>query len=136
MNELSEAEPQLVSRFSRRAIFNSALRSVVWLLVLVGGFLIVIPEFKNILEEFGVELPVLSQFAISLSDKANKFSFAFVSLVILVLMIAELGLLSIPRGAIRRNLNKLSWLVLLIAIILFAVTVGIPLISNVAGLSA
>jgi hypothetical protein len=57
----------------------------------------------------------------------------FVPLVILALIIAELGLLSIPRGTIRRNLNKLAWLVLLIAIIHFAVSVGIPLIAMITG---
>lgn len=135
MNEPSEEGPQLASRFSTRAVLNSGLRSVVWLLVLVGGFLFFIPELANASEEFGVMLPVLSQLAISLSHKAIKLSFVFVPLVILVSVIQELGLLSIPRGTIRGNLNKLAWLVLLIAIILFAVAVGMPLISVMKGLS-
>lgn len=134
MNELSEKGPQLASQFSTRACLNSGLRSVVWLLVLVGGFLFFVPEFKNMSEEFGVELPVLSQFVVNLSNKAIKFSFVFVPLVILVLLIAELGILLIPRGTIRGNLNKLAWLILLIAIILFAVTVVMPLISMMEGL--
>ena len=87
------------------------------------------------IEEFGVDLPVLSQLVISLSDKAFKLSFVFIPFVILISIMVELGLLSIPRGAIRRILNKLSWLVLFLAIILLAVALGIPLIQIMEGLT-
>lgn len=136
MNELSKEEPQQASRFSRRALLNSGLRIVVWLFVLVGGFLFVIPKFKEMFEDFGIELPVLSQLVITLSDKAIKLSLVFLPFVILVSITAELGLLSIPRGAIRRILNKLAWLVLLLAIILLAVVLGMPLIAIMEGLMA
>ena len=135
MNEFSKEEPQHASRFSTRAFLNSGLRIVVWLLVLVGGFLFVIPKFKEMFEEFGIELPVLCQWLISLSDKAIKLFFVFLPFVIMVIIIAELGLLSIPRGAIRRILNKLAWLVLLLAIILLAVAFCIPLIQIMEGLT-
>jgi type II secretory pathway component PulF len=109
MNEISNQEPQPASRFSTRALLNSGLRSFVWLLVLVGGFLFLIPEWQTTFEEFGIELPVLSQLVVSLSDKAIKISFVFLPVVILLTIIAELGLLSIPRGANRKTLNKLAF---------------------------
>jgi hypothetical protein len=135
MNEFSKEEPQLASRFSTRALLNAALRIVVWLFVLVGGLLFLIPEFKKMFEEFGIALPVLSQWVISLSDKAIKLSFVFLPFVFLAIIMAELGLLSIPRGAIRGILNKLAWLVLLLAIILLAVAFCIPLIQIMEGLT-
>lgn len=135
MNEFSNEEPQHASRFSTRALFNSGLRIVVWLLVLVGGFLFFIPEFEKMFEEFGIELPGLSQLVISLSDKAIKLSFVFLPFVILISIMAELGLLAIPRGAIRRIFNRLAWLVLLLAIILFAIAMGLPLIQIMEGLT-
>jgi hypothetical protein len=129
MNEISNEVPQYASRFSSRALLNSGLRIFVWFLVVVGGLHFLVPGLQKTFEEFGIELPVLSQLLMSLSDQAIKLSFVFLPVVILVSIMAELGLLSIPRGAVRKTLNKLAWLVLLLAIILFAVALGIPLIQ-------
>jgi hypothetical protein len=70
-----------------------------------------------------------------LSDRAIKLSVVFLPAVILLSIIAELGLLSVPRGAIRDILNKLAWLVLLLAFILFAIALGIPLFQIMEGVA-
>lgn len=128
---LQEERPELKpdSRFSTKALLNSVLRIFVGLLVFVGGFLFLIPELQLTFEEFGVDLPLLSQMVMSLSERAISISFVFLPVVIVLLIVAEIGLLSIPNEAIRKILNILAWLVLFVAIILFALALGIPLIQ-------
>lgn len=126
---------QLATAPSRREIVISRVRIGAWLLVLLGGFLIAIPECKEMYEEFEVNLPTSTELAIFVSNFVIRFSVVFVPVVVLTVIALEQGLLSVPRESTRRTLGILNWFFLIVVLIALVVIVSWPSIGIVQGLS-
>lgn len=122
------------NRFSIGAFVNAALRLAVWFMLLVVGLMFVTPEMMNMFEEFGIELPGLTQFVIAMSDRMIKFWFVVLPGAAFMAMGAEAILFFLPQGSNRRILNWIYWLVVVVIVGFFLAAIVIPLITISVGL--
>lgn len=134
IHDSSEPGPPPASQFSRKALLNSGLRSLLTLSICVGLPLLT-RLFKVMFEEYEIELPAMTQVVITISDRAHLLFFLFIPFVILASITVELGILAMPRGTSRTILNLFTWFVLVMAIITYGLAMGLPLITDMAGLA-
>jgi hypothetical protein len=117
------------------AIFNSVLRAILWLGLVVVGFIFVLPNFSVMFEEFGIELPHVTRFFFMLSDLAIRWMFIVLPAALLLFLGVEFAFLKSEKSRLRTILGVLWWLALLLSIGLVVVSVMSPLIAISSGLA-
>ena len=119
-------------------IMNNALRGALAFLCfgVAPICLAQILNLKALFEEFGVELPVLTQWVIQFSDLASSFSFLFLPLAFVVFAGIEFGIYSIPSSFWKTLVNIVYWLALVLVIGFVGFSLVMPLIATVSGLTA
>ena len=135
MKTLSKTQPDLEPRFSSWALVNSLLRCLVWLAFLFLVPWVLIPELGKLFEEFGIELPGIAKLGFALADKVHKLWFIAIPLLFAMAVGQEVLLLSLPPGKNRTTLNVIAWFVFLVAIVVFVLGFGMPLVSLWSGLT-
>jgi type II secretory pathway component PulF len=117
------------------AIFNSVLRAILWLGLVVVGFIFVLPNFSVMFEEFGIELPHVTRFFFMLSDLAIRWMVLVLPAALLLFLGVEFAFLKSEKSRLRTILGVLWWLALLLSIGLVVVSVMSPLIAISSGLA-
>ena len=85
----------------------------------------VAPGFKDMFEEFGIDLPLVSQYVVHFSNLAVSLSFAFIPLCILAFTSIEFGLI-----------NIVYWLILILIVGLGCYGVWLAFLSITTGLTS
>ena len=96
----------------------------------------ILPNFTAMFSEFGIELPLLTQWVIHLSNFARRFFWLFGPFAFAVIVGIEVGIYFISSRRWKTLVNIVYWLALLIAIGLIGTSLLIPYSSIVTGLAA
>ena len=95
----------------------------------------VAPGFKDMFEEFGIDLPLVSQYVVHFSNLAVSLSFAFIPLCILAFTSIEFGLFNLPRSRSKTLINIVYWLILILIVGLVCYNAGLGFLSITTGLT-
>ena len=117
-------------------IFHSTFRGVLAFLCFGIGPIFVVPVFKHWFEEFGIELPSITEWVIQRSQKAIQRVVLFLPLAPMVFTGAELSILTIRSSLWKRRANIVYWLILAFAISFMCLSLAIPCYSILEGLNA
>ena len=95
----------------------------------------VAPGFKDMFEEFGIDLPLVSQYVVHFSNLAVSLSFAFIALCILAFTSIEVGLFNLPRSRSKTLINIVYWLILILIVGLVCYSAGLGFLALIPGLT-
>ena len=96
----------------------------------------IVPGFKDMFEEFGVQLPLVLQYVVHFSNLAVSLSLAFLPLCILVFTSIEFGLFNLPRSRSKTLINIVYWLILILIVGLGCYGVWLAFLSITTGLTS
>ena len=94
------------------------------------------PVCLEIYEEFGIDLPKVSQLFLAWSDMLIKTMILLVPPIVATLLSIEFGLYYLSPEKGKRPLSLLWWLILISALIFVLVAILLPLAPIVTSLSA
>ena len=77
---------------------------------------LIVPQFKDLFQEFGIDLPLVLQYVVQFSNLAASFWYAFLPLSLLVFASIEFGLFNLSRSRSKTLTNVLYWLILILVI--------------------
>ena len=118
--------------------------SIVWHIIrfAFGFFLFVVvpfsvaPEFSDMFEEFGIELPVITRSFMTISDMVCKWFIIFVPQIFIFLLCVEIGLYLLPKENGKRLYGSLWWLCLILVLVFYVIAISIPVMAIISGLNA
>ena len=73
----------------------------------------IVPGFKEGCEEFGIELPLVSQYVVRFSNLVEGLSYVYLPLCVLAFASIEFGLFNLPGSRSKTLINVVYWLCLL-----------------------
>ena len=124
-----EAKQKTHTDFKKNAaeVSHNAFRGVFAFLAigLIPAF--IIPALTELFEEFGVELPTVTQFVIQYSHVVRQYSFVVLPIMFVLLAGIEFGFFAIPSGKLKTIGNLAYWLFLILVIGLAFTSLMIPL---------
>ena len=124
------------ARISVTSVANAILRLIGWFGFLVVGLIFVAPQMTVMFQEFGIELSVLTQFVIAVSERMLVLWIIFLPVAAILTLGAEALLLFLPVGSNRRILNRIYWVVFLIIVGIFVFALAQPTIAISVGLAS
>ena len=95
----------------------------------------IVPGFKDMFEEFGVQLSLVLQYVVHFSNLAVSLSLAFLPLCILVFTSIEFGLFNLPSSRSKTLINVVYWLILILIVGLACYSTGLTILSITPGLT-
>ena len=95
----------------------------------------IVPEFKDMFEEFGIDLPLVTQYVVQLCNLATRFSYVFLPLSFLAFASIEFGLFNLPRSRSKTLINIVYWLILVLIVGLVCYSAGLGFLSITTGLT-
>ena len=95
----------------------------------------IVPGFKDMFEEFGVQLPLVLQYVVHFSNLAVSLSLAFLPLCILAFASIEFGLFNLSSSRSKILINVLYWLILILTVVLACYGIGLAFLSIITGLT-
>ena len=117
-------------------IVNNVLRGIVAFLCFGFAPVFILPKLQTLFEEFGLELPTITQLILQLSHLASTTAILFLPFTLGFLAAVEIGLYSIPSGKWKTLLNIAYWLALILVIGLAFFSLMISYNQIIRGLSA
>ena len=69
------------------------IRLMLWMVILICVPLVLTPQYAQLVEEYGLDLPWLTELLISLSDSARRYGFLYFPLAAVGVLVWELVLL-------------------------------------------
>ena len=115
-------------------ILHSVFRGLFAFFCFGIGPIFIVPVFKRWFEEFGIELPSITEWVIQLSGQAIQLVVLYLPLAIGVFAGAELSILTIRSSGWKRRANIVYWLILAFAIGFMCLSLAIPCYSIIEGL--
>lgn len=134
-NQNEQITPRIRTRNKRRAIVSAVSRLVFWFVLLFVVPFVLLPQQKELYEEFGISLPANTQYTLAIGDRIMKYSLIY-CLVVAQLIVAWQGALILLRPRrFGRILVAIDWLLILgISLFLIAAFV-MPMLTIVYGLT-
>ena len=133
--ESVEAVQQISPKYwTGRRIAGVVTRFAIFLLIVVFRHFVV-AEFKKMFEEFGIELPYISQLAIMYSDRFFRIWFLWIPILFLLYAGFEICL-AFAGKVLRRILSTLFWLWAFLMFVYFVIAMSLPMIPIIEGLTA
>ena len=134
------ADPALISEQKTNVrileIANNTFRGIVAFLCFGFAPVFILPKLQTLFEEFGLELPTITQLILQFSHLASTTAILFLPFILGFLAAVEIGLYSIPSGKWKTLLNIVYWLALILVISLAFSSLMIPYNQIIRGLSA
>ena len=96
----------------------------------------VAPGFKDMFEEFGIDLPLVSQYVVHFSNLVVSLSYVYLPLCVLAFASIEFDLFNLPSSRSKTLINDVYWLVLVLIVGLACYGVWLTLLSITTGLTA
>ena len=96
----------------------------------------VAPGFKDMFEEFGIDLPLVSQYVVHFSNLVVSLSYVYLPLCVLAFASIEFDLFNLPSSRSKALINVVYWLVLVLIVGLACYGVWLTLLSITTGLTA
>jgi len=118
-----------------RSLISTTVRFIWWLALMILAPFFILPEFKELFDEFGITLPVMTQLTIAVGDYILRY-FILYAIVIVPAVIAWQVLLIVFKQS--RNVSKLivvDWILLSIVTLFLVIALGLPIITIVAGIT-
>ena len=128
--ELAETQ-----KFSRLA-FWSIVRSGLWLVILILSPLIFAPYFTSVFEEFGIDLPTITEIAVSLGFRALRYNILYVVAATFMLSLWQLTLIMCHT---KRNIAfpvYVDWFLIFAGFLFWLVAFSIPIFEIIKGLKS
>ena len=119
-----------------RPIISTVLRIIWWLGLTIIVPFFVIPNFKELFDEYGISLPAMSQFVIAMGDTITKYFIVYAIAAVPAVVAWPALLLLFRKGRVVSKLIIADWLLLLSISLFLIVALGLPLISIAAGITA
>ena len=94
----------------------------------------IVPALTDMFEEFGIELPLMTQLVIQYSNRVGIFALLFLPFALGIFAGIELVISFIPAGTSKKLINIVYWLALILAIGFAVLSMAIPLFSIATGL--
>ena len=95
----------------------------------------IVPEFKDMFEEFGIDLPLVTQNVFQFCNLATRFSYVFLPLSFLAFASIEFGLFNLSSSRSKILINVLYWLILILTVVLACYGIGLAFLSIITGLT-
>lgn len=76
----------------------------------------IMPEFAAMYEEFGMEVPLMTQYVVRFSELAASLSYVFLPLCFFIFASVEICLFKLPKGRLKTLLNAVYWLSLILVV--------------------
>ncbi|MFK7768072.1 MAG: hypothetical protein AB8B55_12685 [Mariniblastus sp.] len=112
----SSTEPVSAERLPNNSLANHISR-VLFVFFFFGLFPVFIaPNFMAMFDEFGVELPVVLQWAFTYCELFNQYAFIGLPAILLGSIALEVLLRKFTAGRTRATLNLLLWLLLITSV--------------------
>ena len=115
-------------------LVSIVIRSLTWIALLVLVPFLLLPHCLRMFEEFGIELPKLTQLTFAVSDIILKIGFVYVIVAIPVIVAWQL-VLFFANGTRGSKLVVVDWILISIATVILVISVGIPIAAIVSGLT-
>ena len=96
----------------------------------------IVPGFKDMFEEFGIDLSLVSQYVVRFSNLVVSLSYVYLPLCVLAFASIEFGLFNLPSSRSKALINVVYWLVLVLIVGLACYGVWLTLLSITTGLTA
>lgn len=122
------------SMVSVAAILWHAIRLAFACTIFIVAPIFIAPVCCEIFEEFGIELPKISQLFLAWSDKLFKTMILSMPSIVAILLAIEIGLFHLPAENGKRLLSSLWWLLLVFALVFILVAILNPLLVVAASL--
>ena len=95
----------------------------------------IVPGFKEGCEEFGIDLPLVSQYVVRFSNLVVSLSYVYLPLCVLAFASIEFGLFNLPSSRSKTLISVVYWLVLILIVGLVCYSAGLTLLSITTGLT-
>ena len=116
------------------AFANAIIRFIAFAVLVVGGFCFASAEFKTMFEEYGINLPRMTELFFSLTRPVRNNWFIAAPLLLALWLLLEFAVFSIPRDKGRRVVNIGVWLLLILFILFTTAVLAMPYIALRNGL--
>ena len=116
-------------------LVSIVIRSLFWIALLVLVPFLLLPHCLRMFEEFGIELPKLTQLTFAVSDIILKIGFVYVIVAIPVIVAWQLVLFFANGTRIGSKLVVVDWILISIATVVLVISLGIPIAAIVSGLT-
>jgi hypothetical protein len=117
------------------AIANHLARFSLAACILILVPLLFVPRFSDLFEEFGIELPLVTQLLIAISKQINMFALIYVPLAIVSLLVIETLMFLMPKSFYRTLVSLAIWLLLLTILIVGSLALLLPIRAISSGLA-
>ena len=116
-------------QFTPGSIAYIVMHVVVWLTLLVAIPLFVVPEFREMFEEFEIALPVLSEIVVGWSGRTVKQWFIWVPVIFMISIGSGTAMLLMRKSKLRKALKFANLGLMLSVALLLALAIGIPFVA-------
>ena len=116
-------------------LFSIVIRSLIWITLLVLVPFLLLPRCLRMFEEFGLALPKLTQLTFVVGDIIFSVGFFYVIVAIPAIVAWQLVLLFLNGRRIGSKLVVVDWILISIATVMLAISLGMPIAAIVSGLN-
>ena len=95
----------------------------------------IVPGFKDMFEEFGIDLTLVSQYVVRFSNLVVSLSYVYLPLCVLAFASIEFGLFNLPSSRSKTLINVVYWLILILIVGLACYSTGLTILSITTGLT-
>ena len=138
--EMNDENKSAIQQCSNDAVSFGFLVSIIirsssWIALLILVPFLLLPRCLRMFEEFGTAIPMPTQWTLSVGDIILKFGFGYVIVAIPAIVVWQLILFFVNERRIGSKLVAVDWILISVAALFLAVSLGMPITAILSGMN-
>ena len=134
MHDDRNSQPEKTSA-TIRSITSTTVRFIWWLTLMILVPFFILPEFKQLFDEYGITIPEMTELTIAVCDYILSYFILYAVVIVPAVIAWQVLSIVFKKSRIVSKLIVVDWILLLIVTLFLVVALGLPVITIAAGIT-